>query len=457
MGAECAKNKIWTYLGNEIRDVRPALRTGVLYYIAFCSNGDMLTNDNSSLSYSRFVLANHTTANLARRWNFIDIGGDKYLVQSASDADLYLTADPATRAVSLVELSNDGTDSDQHWLMDVSDGESVLVSASSNANIAGRKLNGTSSLGNSAYTPVGFIDVGTYHPATEITIHKFDVVLRQPRQASPPAFAPANAFEGTSDIWLTCESSDTSILYVSDNGLCLAFGDIGTVTYTVRSKITSVEGSATASVVTLPHPDAQNKSQWCWAAAAKMVGTNNYGSEALNRGEAVLADKNGRHSYGGDDFFGKKPNPLDPLDPISYTVNAGQHQIVMEVFSDDRNEGGDNAAKEMGLRLASSGEMLVGTLGRRAGVTASSIYWMNEELDNGRFVIANVFRNSDWSGHSVVVTGVSNNGVTDVYEYWDPWNNEGGQFTSAQIAAKTIQLTDDTENRTLAWIQLCTY
>jgi hypothetical protein len=456
MQAECSVNKIWTNLSGEIYDA--ALATGAFtpYYIVGCANGDMLTSDNSSLSYSRFELPYYTIMNTMRQWNFIAIGGGRYLVQSASNTGLYLTADPASHGVSPAVLSNAGADSNQHWRIAVLGDGKALASASADTNIAGHRLTGSMSLSETAYIPVDFLDAETYVPATGISIDDFDVVAGQSRHVPAPAFTPSNAFGGTGSAWFTYTPSNPHNYNVSidADGLCTAGTNIDAITYTAENKITSVSTAFTVSVVTLPHPDAQNKSQWCWAAAAKMVGENNSGgSGALNTGIAILVTESGIHSYGGVNFFGRRPNPPNP----QYTVDAGQFQIVVAVHSDDRNEGGDNDAKETGVRLALLNNMLVGSLGSRSGVTATDIYWMNDELANDRWVIANVFRNSDWSGHSVVVKSMSNNGATDVYEYWDPWTNEESQFTSAQIATKTIQLTDDPENRTLAWIQLCTY
>jgi hypothetical protein len=327
------------------------------------------------------------------------------------------------------------------------------MSASTDANIGGYKLDESMSL-STAYTYVGFLDVGTYVPITEITVSAFDIVLGQPRQAPSPTFAPSNAFGGMSDIWFNY-TSNSLMFTVDDSGLCTPSAYVAADTYKIENKITSIQGSAAVNIIRLPRHNPQNKTKWCWAAAAKMVGKYNYRHDVLDNGEAVLVDETGRHSYGGVKFFGQRPNRLAPLDP-QYTVDAGQRQIVVAVHSDDRNEGGDNDAKETGLELASSYMMLAGTFGDSTGLVDAEILLMNGELANDRWVIANVFTNSGWSGHSVVITSMSNNGITDVYTYWDPWTDDTDTFTYEDITNKEIRLPWDANNeRTLAWIQYC--
>jgi hypothetical protein len=456
MQAECSVNKIWTNLSGEIRAVRPALGFGDPYYIAFCSNGDMLTNDGSSLARSRFVLDSHATANDERRWNLIEVGATKYLIQSVSNPGLYLTADPASRTVSLAVLSNLGLDSDQHWRMDTSGDKTPLTSASVDTRIAGYKLYDLTSLFTTSHTDVGFLNASAYVPATEISVAGFDVPIGQPAYAQAPAIAPSNAFENVSDIWLTDTPSDDNMFTVGDNGLCTATStDIGIAAYTVSSKITLIEGTATVRLVKLPHHYAQNKIKWCWAAAAKMVGEKNGDRGPLFIGAAFLADKGGVHSYNSVDFFGTIPNLLDPLDPL-YTADAGQRQIVMAThYGSDENNSGNNAEITAGLELAALRPILVETRDA-VPLTPIDINQMNIELAAGRWVVANVFRNSGGIGHSIVVKGIIHDPDDDIYTYWDPWTNRDRTFTKTDIYNNVIRLSTGTNvTRRLASVLFC--
>jgi hypothetical protein len=286
-----------------------------------------------------------------------------------------------------------------------------------------------------------------YAPATEISPSDFDVGIGQTAPAPFLTFTPSNAFEGTSDIWLTYSSSHPGILSVDANGLCTPH-TVGIATYTVTSKITSVQGSAFATVAQMPNPDAQNKNAWCWVAAAKKVGTYNYRSEVLDTGAANLAFLDGLHSYGGVDFYGFRPG-------LVYTVDAGQRQIVWEAHGSDENRGGNSYAIRAGLRLASLNNGEIGTINHYTGNSIDEIVaCMNDELDAGFWVVADVFDVSSGSGHSVVVK--SCNADYSVYTYWDPWANEDGQFTDDDIDGEVIQLlTDSIGNRALRRVHFC--
>jgi hypothetical protein len=333
------------------------------------------------------------------------------------------------------------------------------MSASANANIAGHKLDGTMSLSNTAYTPVGFFDVSVYNPFTEIYVDDFDLIIGQPRQAPSPTFWPDNDNIGMSGIWLDHISPYESLFTVDENGLCTATGVVTTAVYTVRSKITSVEGSASVSIVRLPHPDVQNKSHWCWAAAVKKVGINNYGSEVLPTGVAELIDTNGLHSVNWVDYYGMRPGP-------AYTVDAGQRHIVMEALrinsyipGNDGNNEGDDGAREKGLNIATLYNMSVGTVSSSnpyTAINAGDILLMNAELGAEKWVVANVFTNWGGQGHSIVVKSVSHNGYDDVYTYWDPWKGEESSFTATDITSDTIQLVGlDGINSKLRSFQYC--
>jgi hypothetical protein len=352
-----------------------------------------------------------------------------------------------------------------------------------------------------AYSPVDFLDADTYVPFTEITIPVLDINAGGSTVAPAPAFSPDNALGGMSDAWLTYASSDENVFAFDGNGLCTAGPNFGIATYTVTSKITSVYATAEVYVGRVPNPDAQNKTAWCWAAAAKMVGENNGGGPGeLNTGaeelyydcamlyegqhgpqcepqcelqhepqcgdqcemqcdpQSVLQCKMlcVLHSHDGVDFFGERTDPSNP----SYTLNtadAGQRQIVMETHNEsDGNWGGNNGYTVAGIELASLNEMSVGFRGDNDGTTLSqaNIDFMNDELAEGRWVVARTTCYPYEKGHAIVV--MSYDDASRIYAYWDPWTNEGGSFTDIDIIDNTIELPWETNNyRMIDWIQFC--
>jgi hypothetical protein len=72
----------------------------------------------------------------------------------------YLTASPVNYSVTLAALSNNGTDSNQHWRIAVTAEGSALASAPTSPSIAGYKLNennGSMKLSNTEYALIGFL------------------------------------------------------------------------------------------------------------------------------------------------------------------------------------------------------------------------------------------------------------------------------------------------------------
>lgn len=195
----------------------------------------------------------------------------------------------------------------------------------------------------------------------------------------------------------------------------------------------------------LPNGNAQNKTMWCWAACSKMVGEHNGGDGALSKVPKTLSFSNNVHSYGGILFYGETLSG-------EITVDGGQKEIVVEVHGDDDNHPGDNANKEQAIRHASYSAMNIGTIGA-GSLSSSNIDAMNSELSAGRWVIANVFTNVGWSGHSIVLQTYDSS--TQTYWFWDPWTDSCGSFTKTQLLNNTIHLVSSSTDRTLAWIQYC--
>jgi len=195
-----------------------------------------------------------------------------------------------------------------------------------------------------------------------------------------------------------------------------------------------------------PNAAGQNKNNWCWAAASKLVGVHNDVS-GLPTGAAVLTDVGGLHSWNSTPFYGMNGAG-------QYTADAGQRGIVYAIKGSDEDLCGNNTERETALQLASLNTMTVGTWGNGT-LSSTDIANMNYELTHGRWVIANVYptSNPNLIGHSVVLTSV--NLSTQVYSFWDPWTNTTGSFTKNNILNNTIIVLCDSVARTLKWVQYC--
>ena len=195
----------------------------------------------------------------------------------------------------------------------------------------------------------------------------------------------------------------------------------------------------------LPNEDAQNKTNWCWAACSKMVGEHNGGDGALRDAPALLTIATNVHSFGEELFFGETSTG-------ALTVDGGQREIVINVHGDDDNYGGSNIHKEKALQLASVNDMDIGTWGN-GSLSTSDIAAMNNELAAGRWVIGNIFTNISWRGHSVVIKSYDT--TTQTYTFWDPWTDNDYTFMRNDLLNDTIRTESDPSNRTLAWVQYC--
>ena len=202
--------------------------------------------------------------------------------------------------------------------------------------------------------------------------------------------------------------------------------------------------SLTSDVLRMPNPDAQNKTWWCWAASAKMVGEHNGVAGSLPNGAATLSISTNVHSFEGKLFYGENVDG-------SLTVDAGQRAIVISRHGDDGNHSGTYDDMVEGMILATCAYTNAGTWGSSGStLSTSEIEKMNIELANGRWVIGNIFYLTNLNmGHAIVIRNYDS--TSEEYTYWDPWTDTEGIFTRTQILTNTIQTVND-ENRMLATV-----
>lgn len=208
------------------------------------------------------------------------------------------------------------------------------------------------------------------------------------------------------------------------------------------------EFDTTSDSSRLPHPDAQNKTHWCWAASAKMVGEHNGGDGALNRTPALLThtiEDGDLHSYNWVLFYGETSEG-------DITADGGQREIVVKVRGNDGNHFGSNDYIEEALQIASFRDMNIDTLGT-VSLTTQDITSMNSELSAGRWVVGTVFVSGAEHSHAIVIQSYDT--TTQRYTFWDPWTDGSGTFSMTQLLNNTIHIAPGTENYILACIQYC--
>lgn len=171
-----------------------------------------------------------------------------------------------------------------------------------------------------------------------------------------------------------------------------------------------------------PDPDAQNKTNWCWAAAAKMVGEHNGGVNSnILRYAKELEDEVGIHR----DYYG-----LTAIARLS--VDGVQRAIVVDAHRNDKNDGGSVDDVKQALQFASANNMNIEWFwdGRITGLTSDNITILNGDLIIGRYVVAYVQAPNTTIAHYIVLKKYD--GV-DTYTIFDPWNKKEFRATSAQL------------------------
>lgn len=209
------------------------------------------------------------------------------------------------------------------------------------------------------------------------------------------------------------------------------------------SLLITVSLTVTAFAATTPKANGQNKNNWCWATAAKMVAENN-GGAALSSTAQVLSNTGGLHSYGGVAYYGVN-------DSGQYTANGAQRAIVVYVKGSDADNGGTDANKTSALQYASSKTMTVGTFGSyQTALSSSQITTIKNDLNAGKYVIGNLV--SGGYGHSVAI--LSYRSSDDKYRIIDPWDTTDYYYSSSSIFS-TAGFPVFGSNGRIEWIQYC--
>ena len=173
-----------------------------------------------------------------------------------------------------------------------------------------------------------------------------------------------------------------------------------------------------------PEHNRQNKTNWCWAATAMLVGETN-GGYTLDQKAVELDDQNGCIVGSA----GKADNGR-------FTAWNPQRAIVVDWYGNDGNNIGTFDALQNGLQIASADDMEIG----RASInTGNLISTAKSELNADRYVAA--FVSTDFNSVGHFLTMVYYDQITKEYCLYDPWDqttllvSENDAFTKGILVA----------------------
>lgn len=188
--------------------------------------------------------------------------------------------------------------------------------------------------------------------------------------------------------------------------------------------------SVTFHIERLPDPDLQNKTLWCWAAAAKKVGEHNEGSGALATGADPLTyvdgiDFNRSNKPYGETYYGLK------------TADAGQREIVTQIKGTDRNYDGSQSDAELVLQLASNSNMNITTYSKTLGLwwSQAAKNELQSQIENNNYVYisARVTIGDVTTNHAFVVERTYEESEELVYDLWNPFYGNYLHLTETEL------------------------
>lgn len=203
----------------------------------------------------------------------------------------------------------------------------------------------------------------------------------------------------------------------------------------------------TISLSRTPDPDAQNKTEWCWAASAKMVGVNNGGlnskistdAQSLTNTDGI---KNPFYGYGNVNGTTK------------YFADGVQYAILRYIKDTDGNQSGSDADKENALQFASANLMDIGSSGYYKDVLSDSLIAMIQtELLKGNYIIGNVCNNNYKNVHSVVIKSYLSS--SDEYVVFNPWDETEQTVSEYDLFHNYGYKYSEYQFGRVSWFQYC--
>ncbi len=178
-----------------------------------------------------------------------------------------------------------------------------------------------------------------------------------------------------------------------------------------------------------PHPNCQNKKNWCWAAAAKMVAAHNSGGlkPEIDQAPQMLNNIDGRHKtyYGYGTINGT----------TKYFVDGAQYAIVKQIKGSDGDISGSVDDSVEALRHASVKEMDIGYIGHQDyELTDDTIRnQIDADLKDGKYIIGSMLNDQGQYGHSVVIMAYSDSDSNKTYHVFNPWDGSERDISACDL------------------------
>ncbi len=168
------------------------------------------------------------------------------------------------------------------------------------------------------------------------------------------------------------------------------------------------------------------------------------GSGALISGASRLDNTEGIHSYNGTQFYGETLE-------WTITADAGQRSIVCAIKGSDIDAAGSLYDIVSAIKLSVSRSKNIGVWYIGSAITESELNNLNNELNNGRWVVACF--SFGYSGHVIVIKDYDS--ATTCYTIWDPWDDSTKLITKYQLCNNMIQLSESGITYTLDAVVYC--
>ncbi len=191
-----------------------------------------------------------------------------------------------------------------------------------------------------------------------------------------------------------------------------------------------------------PDPYVQNKTNWCWAASAKMVAE--YDAKGLNpkisTKPQMLIDTEGlREEYCVKTTFNGVTR---------YAVDGAQHAIVKKCHNNDLNTIGSVSDMKTALEYVNPNyENYVSVGEPNSALSPSNQNLFKSKVQEGGYMVAGFgkIKSGKYFGHVVVITDY--NSSTGVYTLYDPWRGAPATVTGDDIFTNSTTLAGNPKCR----------
>lgn len=187
------------------------------------------------------------------------------------------------------------------------------------------------------------------------------------------------------------------------------------------------------------YPDyyCQNKNNWCWAAAAKIVGIHNGGglNPAIDPNAQKLDNNDSLHNsyygYNGSERYADGVQHAI-VKTVYYTSTDPEEEVTPEdCIGTDKDRRGTAWETRDALQYVSKNNMSVGWRNNNGNqLIDDMISQLNYDLEHSKFVAGRMATLDNKDGHIIVVKSHNDDGS---YTVFNPWNNEEKSVSARQL------------------------